>query len=121
MPAAHRRKGYGRFLVSEVLRRARENHVDLVAVQTDATNAPALALYASLGFERTAPYHAAPHWFIQNGRFLEASVDTLIARTVTKPRAVPDAPSPSVARYRRSCPEMIATMMSTAKPPANAA
>jgi ribosomal protein S18 acetylase RimI-like enzyme len=50
--AAHRRKGYGRFLVSEILRRARENHVDLVAVQTAATNAPALALYASLGFKQ---------------------------------------------------------------------
>ena len=30
----------------------RENHVDLVAVQTAATNGPALALYASLGFQR---------------------------------------------------------------------
>ncbi len=50
--AAHRRKGYGRFLVSEILRRARENHVDLVAVQTAGTNAPALALYASLGFKQ---------------------------------------------------------------------
>ena len=36
--AAHRRKGYGRFLVSEILRRARENHVGCVAVQTAATN-----------------------------------------------------------------------------------
>ncbi len=50
--AAHRRKGYGRFLVSEIFRRARENHVDAVAVGTAATNAPALALYASLGFQR---------------------------------------------------------------------
>ncbi len=48
----YRRKGYGRFLVSEIFRRARENHVDLVAVQTSATNAAALALYASLGFQR---------------------------------------------------------------------
>ena len=50
---AHRRKGFGRFLVSEIFRRARDNHVDRVAVQTAATNAPALALYASLGFNRT--------------------------------------------------------------------
>jgi ribosomal protein S18 acetylase RimI-like enzyme len=50
--AAHRRKGYGRFLVSEIFRRARENHVDSVAVGTAATNGPALALYASLGFQR---------------------------------------------------------------------
>jgi ribosomal protein S18 acetylase RimI-like enzyme len=52
VPAAHRRKGYGRFMVSEIFRRARENHVDRIAVQTAATNAPALALYAALGFQR---------------------------------------------------------------------
>jgi ribosomal protein S18 acetylase RimI-like enzyme len=51
VPAAHRRKGYARFLVSEILRRARQNHVDLVAVGTAATNTAALALYNSLGFQ----------------------------------------------------------------------
>jgi ribosomal protein S18 acetylase RimI-like enzyme len=50
--AQHRRKGYGRFLVSEIVRRARENHVSSVAVQTAATNAPALGLYRSLGFQQ---------------------------------------------------------------------
>jgi ribosomal protein S18 acetylase RimI-like enzyme len=49
--ADHRRKGYGRFLVSEIFRRARENQINVVAVQTAATNGPALALYASLGFQ----------------------------------------------------------------------
>jgi ribosomal protein S18 acetylase RimI-like enzyme len=48
--AEHRRKGYGRFLVSEILRRARANLIELVEVQTAAANQPALALYASLGF-----------------------------------------------------------------------
>jgi ribosomal protein S18 acetylase RimI-like enzyme len=47
----HRRKGYGRFLVADILRRARENMVTRVAVQTSSTNQPALALYVSLGFE----------------------------------------------------------------------
>jgi ribosomal protein S18 acetylase RimI-like enzyme len=47
----HRRKGYGRFLVGDVFRQARENMVTRVAVQTSSTNEPALALYASLGFE----------------------------------------------------------------------
>jgi ribosomal protein S18 acetylase RimI-like enzyme len=51
VPVEHRRKGYGRFLVSEILRRARENLIGLVEVQTGVTNQPALALYASLGFE----------------------------------------------------------------------
>jgi ribosomal protein S18 acetylase RimI-like enzyme len=46
----HRRKGYGRFLVGEILRRARTELIELVEVQTSAENLPALALYASLGF-----------------------------------------------------------------------
>jgi len=49
--AAHRRKGYGRFLVTEIFRRARENLVASVAVQTSAVNEAALSLYASLGFQ----------------------------------------------------------------------
>jgi ribosomal protein S18 acetylase RimI-like enzyme len=47
----HRRKGYGRFLVSEVFRRARQNLIQVVAVGTSAVNGPALALYSSLGFQ----------------------------------------------------------------------
>jgi ribosomal protein S18 acetylase RimI-like enzyme len=46
-----RRKGYGRYLVAEILRQARNDMVALVDVQTGATNAPALALYSSLGFD----------------------------------------------------------------------
>lgn len=51
VPPAHRRKGYGRQLVNEVLRLARAQATAAVAVQTPTTNAPALALYQSLGFE----------------------------------------------------------------------
>ena len=40
-----------RFLVSEIFRRARENLIASVAVATSAANQPALALYASLGFQ----------------------------------------------------------------------
>jgi len=47
----HRRKGYGRFLVSEVIRWAREHAVARVEVQTSSTNRPALSLYQSLGFQ----------------------------------------------------------------------
>ena len=46
----HRRKGYGRFLVAEILRQARSEMVGRAEVQTSATNIPALALYASLQF-----------------------------------------------------------------------
>ena len=47
---SHRRKGYGRHLVSEILRWAREHDNDVVEVQTPATNEPALALYQTVGF-----------------------------------------------------------------------
>jgi ribosomal protein S18 acetylase RimI-like enzyme len=47
----HRRKGYARHLITEILRRARANLVALVEVQASATNQPALSLYASLGFQ----------------------------------------------------------------------
>jgi ribosomal protein S18 acetylase RimI-like enzyme len=48
---AHRRKGYGRLLVQEVMRSARVQAAAVVAVQTLATNAGALALYHAAGFE----------------------------------------------------------------------
>jgi ribosomal protein S18 acetylase RimI-like enzyme len=47
----HRRKGYGRFLVGEILRRARENMITRAAVSTSSENQAALGLYASLGFQ----------------------------------------------------------------------
>ncbi len=50
VPPEHRRKGFARFLIGEILRRARSNLVHCVEVQTSAENQPALALYASLGF-----------------------------------------------------------------------
>jgi ribosomal protein S18 acetylase RimI-like enzyme len=52
VPPEHRRKGYGRHLVSEILRQARAALFAAVAVQTASTNLPALALYESLGFRR---------------------------------------------------------------------
>jgi ribosomal protein S18 acetylase RimI-like enzyme len=47
---SQRRKGLARFLVSEAWRAARVQLSDVLAVQTSATNQPALALYRSLGF-----------------------------------------------------------------------
>jgi ribosomal protein S18 acetylase RimI-like enzyme len=49
--AEHRRKGFGRFLVSEIFRHARESLVSLIEVQTSETNQAAMSLYASLGFQ----------------------------------------------------------------------
>lgn len=50
---AHRRRGLGRLLVSECMRHARAHLADLLCAQTATTNAPALALYAALGFTPT--------------------------------------------------------------------
>ena len=47
---SHRRKGYGRHLVNEILRLARTQATAAVAVQTRATNIAGLSLYQSLGF-----------------------------------------------------------------------
>jgi ribosomal protein S18 acetylase RimI-like enzyme len=49
--AEHRRRGYGRYLVTEIFRRARENLVSLVQVQTSSTNQAAMSLYETLGFQ----------------------------------------------------------------------
>jgi ribosomal protein S18 acetylase RimI-like enzyme len=47
-----RRKGYGRFLIGEILRNCRAQWSEAVSIQTRTTNIPALALYESLGFNR---------------------------------------------------------------------
>jgi ribosomal protein S18 acetylase RimI-like enzyme len=46
-----RRKGYGRHMLSEILRIVRGRSTEVVSVQTSLTNEPALGLYRSLGFE----------------------------------------------------------------------
>jgi GNAT superfamily N-acetyltransferase len=50
VPPEHRRKGYARFLMGEILRRARSNLLHRIEVQTSAENQPALALYHTMGF-----------------------------------------------------------------------
>ncbi|MFO0950950.1 MAG: GNAT family N-acetyltransferase [Isosphaeraceae bacterium] len=59
---AHRRKGYGRFLVQEIRKVAREQATSVVSVQTADTNAAALGLYAASGFEpvETATLYRLP-------------------------------------------------------------
>jgi ribosomal protein S18 acetylase RimI-like enzyme len=49
-----RRRGIGRSLLREALRRIREADIDDVFLETDDNNAPARSLYESEGFVRTA-------------------------------------------------------------------
>jgi ribosomal protein S18 acetylase RimI-like enzyme len=60
---ASRRKGFGRLLVSEVFRYAREQFAEVVAVQTAETNTAAVGLYKTLGFE---PVDTAVHYRLPN-------------------------------------------------------
>jgi ribosomal protein S18 acetylase RimI-like enzyme len=46
-----RRKGYGRFLIGEILRHCRSQWGEVVALQVRSTNLPALALYEGMGFD----------------------------------------------------------------------
>jgi ribosomal protein S18 acetylase RimI-like enzyme len=59
---ARRRQGFGRLLVAEILRHARGQMADVVAVQTASTNAAALGLYHGLGFAQveTATLYRLP-------------------------------------------------------------
>lgn len=51
VPPDQRRKGFARFLLSEVFRQARDHGYAVAEVQALSVNEPALALYQSLGFE----------------------------------------------------------------------
>jgi ribosomal protein S18 acetylase RimI-like enzyme len=68
--SSQRRKGYGRYLVCEILKYAREHGVALVEVQTAATNQPALELYQSIGFqpvEQSTVYRLPAHLLDRSG------------------------------------------------------
>jgi GNAT superfamily N-acetyltransferase len=58
----HRRKGYGRHLIGEIMKKARSQWNEIVDVQTRDTNLPALALYKALGFQQveTATLYRKP-------------------------------------------------------------
>ena len=47
----HRRKGFGRHLMAEILRHVKAEWGEVVSIQTGSTNEPALRLYQSIGFE----------------------------------------------------------------------
>ncbi len=49
--SSHRRRGYGRFLITEVMKWARQRGFMLLDLQTLSTNVPALGFYAAVGFD----------------------------------------------------------------------
>lgn len=58
----HRRKGYGRHIINEIIRVGRAKGAAALAVQTRATNSAGLSLYQSVGFfpVETATLYRAP-------------------------------------------------------------
>ncbi len=58
----HRRRGLGRLLVIECLKHARQQHTDVLSVQTSVENHPALGLYRGLDFDQvdTATLYRLP-------------------------------------------------------------
>ena len=58
-----RRRGIARRLMATAMDEARSEGVDILALEVDASNAPALALYRDLGFEELDPMPAMlPGW-----------------------------------------------------------
>ncbi|HYP75576.1 MAG TPA: ribosomal protein S18-alanine N-acetyltransferase [Polyangiaceae bacterium] len=49
----HRRRGYARALLSELLRYAQREHKRLLLLEVRSSNEPAIRLYRSVGFETT--------------------------------------------------------------------
>ena len=50
----HRRKGLGKFLLSELIKRSRSLRTKQIHLEVKETNEPAKALYKSMGFKTTA-------------------------------------------------------------------
>jgi ribosomal protein S18 acetylase RimI-like enzyme len=118
---AFQRMGIARAMVGKLARLARARGYARMRLETGALQTEALSLYASLGFERTAPYYACPDWFAVYGRFLEANVDAIVARTAPKLRTVEGMWAEGRPLYKRTHSEMTPNVSNTANNPASAA
>ncbi|MBI4830909.1 MAG: GNAT family N-acetyltransferase [Candidatus Lindowbacteria bacterium] len=57
-----RRRGIGRFMLLDVLRRLKAQHHERAALAVTVENRPAHTLYSSLGFEEIGPHKAVSVW-----------------------------------------------------------
>lgn len=58
--ASHRGKGVGRAIVARMLGSARENGIEAITLEVNENNAPAIALYESVGFVYSG---TRPHYY----------------------------------------------------------
>jgi GNAT superfamily N-acetyltransferase len=72
--------GLARAIVKKLARLSDLRHYTCMRLETGTLQTEALRLYRSLGFIPIAPYHACERWFTDNGRFMEARLDALLAR-----------------------------------------
>jgi GNAT superfamily N-acetyltransferase len=77
---AFRGLGLARAMVGELARLADRRGYAHMRLETGVLQSEAIALYRSLGFSPVPPYYACPQWFVENGCFLETSLDNLLAR-----------------------------------------
>lgn len=78
---AFRGLSLGRAMVRKLARLAKARGYAHMRLETGILQTEVLALYRSLGFKPIAPYHACPQWFVDNGRFMDATLEALVPRT----------------------------------------
>ncbi|HYP98338.1 MAG TPA: ribosomal protein S18-alanine N-acetyltransferase [Polyangiaceae bacterium] len=73
---AHRRRGYGRALLIELLRYAQREHKRLLLLEVRQSNEPAIRLYRSIGFDTTG---------VRRGYYSDTGEDALEMRITFDP------------------------------------
>ena len=82
----HRRQGHSRALLQALLDHARREHKRLVLLEVRHTNAPAIALYQSVGFQTTG---------VRRGYYSDTAEDALEMRITFDPDTGAIVPEPS--------------------------
>jgi GNAT superfamily N-acetyltransferase len=71
--------GLARAMIKKLARVCNRRGYMQMRLETGVLQTEAIRLYRSLNFTPIAPYYACPQWFIDNGRFMEATVEGLFA------------------------------------------
>ena len=83
---AHRRRGYGRALLSHLLHYAKREHKRLLLLEVRQSNEPAIRLYRSVGFDTTG---------VRRGYYSDTGEDAFEMRITFDPSTGQIVPEPS--------------------------